>query len=158
MPIPLIPVAAAVGLGALLFAGSKEDKGASVGSAGASATPTQASTGGPDGGAQMPSHSDVDATDGEVNLNVGSRGEVADAGYLVAPTQLSPTVIADPGPSSSVAGGDAWAQDASPSLDTTKTGTSGAGALGAVAGIAGTTTRAVGQTFQAWGDALGAIW
>jgi hypothetical protein len=85
MPIPVVPLVAFGGLAALLFAGSKEGS-APASSPSSSATPTQATTGGANGGATMPSHSDTGAQGGEVNFNVGGRGE-RNEGYLTAPTR-----------------------------------------------------------------------
>jgi hypothetical protein len=155
MPIPVIPVVAGGALAALVWAGSKEGKPAAApssdgGSAsaapGTSATPTQAATGGDNGGAQYPSHADVSAPTGEVNLNVGNHGTTG-SGFLTAPPPPDP-----------------WAPSAGPSLnvEATKayveptTGTTGA--LGAVVGIGGMTTKAIGDAFGTWGEHFGAIW
>jgi len=162
MAIPVVPLVLGGGFAALLLAGGKKTTpGVAPASAGVSATPTTQSTGGENGGAQVPSHSDVDASDGEVNTNVGSRGEV-NQGYLTAPTAPSaPGTSGSPSTASGVeglaggfasgyeAGGDSWANPTAPS---------GSGALGQIGVVGGMTTRAVSDTFKTWGEAFGAIW
>lgn len=173
MPIPLIPLVAGTGLVALLFAGSKEGKS---GATGPSATPTQASTGGADGGAQYPSHSDVGA--GETNLNVGGRGSAGDGGYLTAPTaptSYGETAVGSGGSSEAIGGGaisgsagfssgaitetgqegafsnpDPWAPSSGPSIVDAKK-------LEAFLGT-GITSRQLGENFASLGESFGALW
>jgi hypothetical protein len=148
MSIPLIIVGAAGA--ALLFAGSK-DKDTGVASQGASATPSNQSTGGADGGPQAPSHAGSEATNTVSDIQ-GAPTDVrqtANAGNpQVQPGDVAPddSAIEDP-----------WAQSSTPSVDTTKVQTD-VDALKAVTQIGAVTGKAAAQSFTVVADALGAIW
>jgi hypothetical protein len=91
MPIPLIPIVIGTAGAALLFAGKKPSAPVAP-SAGGVATPTTQSTGGTSGGAQSPSHADMeqvtDTGGGEMNLQVGGESASVLAGELTAPEPM----------------------------------------------------------------------
>lgn len=155
MPFPIVPLVVGGGLVALLAAGKAEKKpgGTSAGSIspGASATPTQQSTGGTNGGAQAPSHADLEQASTPIADPVPGTKLVnafVDA-YNATPTKTPTATAAHPSTSPS----DPWAPSPGPSI------TSANPDLQKVAGsTAGMTTRAVSDTFSKLGSAFGGIW
>lgn len=152
MPIPLVPVVLGAGLGALLLAG-KADKGAGKPATTTNATPTQQSTGGPDGGAQAPSHADATKQPAPIVDPAPSGGAIEGViGYAGGAIKGVTSSVGSAGAGAIQTGqeaaftGDPWAPSSGPSITDPK------------ADLVGLTTKAVGDAFVWAGNLGGAIW
>lgn len=157
MPLPIIPFVAGGALLALIGAGKAEQKsgGAST-NAPENVAPTQQSTGGTNGGAQAPSHSDVvnepssgsAATPANIASMFGAGAVPDNAAVLQGdiPSGTGPGVIADPVR-------DPWAPTSGSSLTPAPVSPvkilTGAGAV---------TAKAAADAFTTVGRSFGAIW
>lgn len=163
MPIPLIPLLVVAGGGALLLAGDKKpyyepgkDPSKFTAPTPVSATPTTQSTGGEAGGAQAPSHADIENTTKDTKPGPGGF-YTPGGGFMVGPP------VPDPGPGaggSQINGGgaasiDPWQPSSGPSIPSTMTPVDITTATGNVAEAG---AKAAGQAFSAWGDVFGAVW
>lgn len=166
MPLPLVPIVAGGALAALLFAGSKEKGAAPAPSAGStSASPTQASTGGADGGAQVPSHSDTGAAQASETQAPSETVPGQDTtGAALGPVTADVSGITDGGTISVISTAVAPGTTKAPTAPTSSDGVSTAGkiagaSLGSSFGsIADATSKTVSGAFEVWGQSFGAIW
>jgi hypothetical protein len=156
MPLPVVPLVAGGALAALLFAGKKEKDSSSTVS-GPSATPTQASTGGANGGATVPSHADVTASAAPQPCSGpdcgGDTGKSAagTAGSETAPIAMEPMFLGPHLPQDGIAPvvmADPWAPSAGPSV---------VGPLKPTA-LTDTTKKVAAESFAVVGTFLGQIW
>jgi len=162
MPLPILPIAAGAALVALVGAGSAERASAGMSTnTPTNVAPTQQSTGGENGGAQQPSHSDFVAeptadaggtstpsmggpTEAQITNMFGAgaseaSGEASTGGKMIDPVR-DPWGTADPS-------GTSFTKPAN-QVDAVKVAL-GAGAI---------TVKQAGAAFSAWGSALGAVW
>jgi hypothetical protein len=152
MPFPVVPVVIGSGLLALIAAGQAEGKkSTSSSSSSDAATPTQQSTGGPAGGAQAPSHSDL----GNATTSADIMTAPGPSSTPVTDFVSSAIDAADaPAPKATMEV-DTWAPSEGPSFTKPASQVDATSALGSTAGL---TTRAVADTFTTLGRTFGGIW
>lgn len=157
MPIPLIPVAAGVGLAALLFAGKKETKPASSTSSGGAVTATPLSTSGDQGGALAPSHAGFEQTSQVADIPSSTIDDFVPTSPATSKGG-SPVVSSTTPTQTTTDSSDPFAPTVGPSFVGGGPQPSTGGALGAIGTTAGMTTKAVGDAFATWGEVFGSIW